>query len=313
MTGTHITRASIRAPAKINLTLEVVERLPDGYHTFRSVMMPLPDLADDLILEIEAGAPHIVIRTDSSDVPTDDCNICHRVVARYLEKTDARLRVSIGLHKRIPVAAGLGGGSSDAAAVLLALNRHCNDRLSREELVDIALHVGRDIPFFLASTDAAVVGGTGERVEAFRPQVALRVLVINPRIAVPTGPAFNALSHKLWFMSHSERSDRTRAMVAALRAGDLAATCAALYNDFELVIEPLHPIVKEIKQTLLAFGARGASLSGSGPSVFGLFASDDDLTTAERAIRAHYPDFFVAPTTAARHRTTDNRARSDVS
>ena len=89
-------------------------------------------------------------------------------------------------------------------------------------------------------------------------------------------------------------------MVEALRAGNLAATFAALYNDFELVVEPMHPIVKELKQTLLAFGARGASLSGSGPSVFGLFANDDDLSTAESALRARYPDFFIAPTRAPR-------------
>ena len=181
--------------------------------------------------------------------------------------------------------------------MLLALNRHCGDRLSSSQLVAVALDVGRDIPFFLASANAAVVSGTGEVVDPFDAHIALHALVINPRIPVPTGPAYEALSRKLWFMSQSGRTDRTNAMVAALRAGDLAATCSALYNDFELVVEPMHPIVKELKQALLAFGARGASLSGSGPSVFGLFASDSPLVAAEQALRSQYPQFFMTRVT----------------
>lgn len=292
----RITRA-IRAPAKINLTLEVVQRLPDGYHALRSVMMTLPGVEDHVGVESEAGTPQIMVRVDSSQVPTDERNICHRVAARFLERTGARLRVSITLRKNVPVAAGLGGGSSDAAAVLLALNRHCDDPLSSPELVAVALDVGRDIPFFLASTNAAVVSGTGEVVDPFDPHIALHALIVNPRIPVPTGPAYEALSRALWFMSQSGRTDRTSAMVAALRAGDLAATCSALYNDFELVVEPMHPIVKELKQALLAFGARGASLSGSGPSVFGLFANDSHVVAAEQALRSQYPRFFITRVT----------------
>ena len=139
-----------------------------------------------------------------------------------------------------------------------------------------------------------MVSGTGERVNVIECEVPLHILLVNPRVAVPTKSAYEALSASLWFMARGERTDRSKRMVDALRAGSLPAVCAALYNDFELVIERAHGIVKEIKQALLALGAEAASLSGSGSTVFALFASVEQLRIAEQTLREHYAWFVIA-------------------
>jgi 4-diphosphocytidyl-2-C-methyl-D-erythritol kinase len=282
------------APAKINLTLEVVERLASGYHRIRSVFVTLPRLRDVVSVDIRPGTTRIAVTSNSLEVPCGEENICHRITARYLHETKTSARVSIQIEKNVPVAAGLGGGSSDAATVLRVLNRHFAGRLSPRELSELALDIGRDIPFFLANVSAALVTGTGEKVSAIECDPSLRVLVVNPGVAVSTKLAYETLSARLWFMARGERSDRSKRMVDALRARALPQVYAGLYNDFELVVEPAHGVIKEIKQALVALGAEAASMSGSGPTVFGLFASDEQLRVAEQTLREHYPSFVIA-------------------
>jgi len=282
------------APAKINLTLEVLKRRPDGYHTIRSVIIKLPGLHDVVRVEIDRGPTTIEVSSDTSEIPCDERNICHRIAERYLQATAFEARLSIHIEKKIPVAAGLGGGSSDAAAVLIALNRHFDGTLSQQRLSEIAVDVGRDIPFFLSGANAALASGTGENIARVDCRTPLHVLVVNPCIAIATGAAYEALSAGLWFMAREDRADRSRAMVDALREGALPSMCASLYNDFEAVVEPAHPVVKEIKQALRAFGAEGASMTGSGSTVFGLFTSPARLRAAEHAMREHYPSFAIA-------------------
>jgi len=282
------------APAKINLTLEVLKRRPDGYHTIRSVIIKLPGLHDVVRVEIDRGPTTIEVSSDTSEIPCDERNICHRIAERYLQATAFEARLSIHIEKKIPVAAGLGGGSSDAAAVLIALNRHFDGALSQQRLSEIAVDVGRDIPFFLSGANAALASGTGENIARVDCRTPLHVLVVNPCIAIATGAAYEALSAGLWFMAREDRADRSRAMVDALREGALPSMCASLYNDFEAVVEPAHPVVKEIKQALRALGAEGASMTGSGSTVFGLFASPARLGAAEHALREQYPSFAIA-------------------
>jgi 4-diphosphocytidyl-2-C-methyl-D-erythritol kinase len=282
------------APAKINLTLEVLARLPDNYHAIRSVVVKLPGLCDVVAVEIDRGATQIRVSSDSTEVPADERNICHRVAGRYLRRTGFEARVSIHIEKKVPIAAGLGGGSSDAASVLMALNRHFGEALSQPQLCELALETGRDIPLFLSPANAALVSGTGEKIDPVACTVPLHVLVVNPCVAVPTGAAYEALSARLWYMTREDRADRARAMVDAMREGALPRVCASLYNDFETVVEAAHPIIKEVKQALRALGADGASMTGSGSTVFGVFATAGRVRSAERALREHYPSFTVA-------------------
>ena len=297
MTRGSVLRGAINvvAPAKINLTLEVVARLPNGYHGIRSVMLRLPRLADTLRVRVEnAGAPDVRITADSNAVPVDATNVCHRAALRYLEHAGRAAHVDIDIRKRIPVAAGLGGGSSDAAAVLLALNRHFEKALPARELASIGADIGKDVPFFLAETECARASGMGETIRPVAASPRQSVLVVNPRVAVGTQEAYATLSRELWFMERRERANRTQAMVRALALGDLGDIASALYNDFALVVEREHPIVRDVRQALLALGARGALMSGSGPTVFGLFASASASARAAAVLAAHYPSFTIA-------------------
>jgi 4-diphosphocytidyl-2-C-methyl-D-erythritol kinase len=284
---------TVKAPAKVNLTLEVVERLPNGYHDIRSVIVRLRRLADVVQVRVRRGAYGIGISTKSRDIPVDETNICHRAASRYLNHAGETAQVHIDIDKSIPVAAGLGGGSSDAGAVLLALNRHFRGRISPGKLIEIASEIGKDLPFFLSGAATGQVSGMGEDVQVIPSLLHANVLIVNPRIAVSTKDAYGALSERLWFMGRKDRANRSKAMTSAIEATDLAGIAAALYNDFEIVVEHMHPIIKEIKQSLLAFGARGALMSGSGPTVFGLFSSTKPLVTAQAALKAHYPLFFI--------------------
>ena len=294
MSGARASAAiTVRAPAKINVTLEVVGRLPNGYHGIRSVIVRLRRLADVVQVRIGHGASGIRIRTASADIPVDETNICHRAASRYLHHAGEVAQVEIDIAKSIPVAAGLGGGSADAAAVLLAMNRHFRGRIPMRKLIDIGSGIGKDLPFFMSGAATARVYGMGEHVQAIPARLHAKVLIVNPRIAVATKDAYAALAQALWFMTRNDRVNRSKAMAAAIGAGDLTGIAAALHNDFEVVVERMHPIVKEIKQSLLAFGARGTLMSGSGPTVFGLFASAKLLAAAQATLKAHYPSFLI--------------------
>jgi 4-diphosphocytidyl-2-C-methyl-D-erythritol kinase len=288
------TRAiTLAAPAKVNLTLEVVARLPNGYHAIRSVMARMPHLADVVRVEVRDGPNGVRIRTNSTEIPIDGGNICHRAALAYLHHAGTTAQVDIDIRKTIPVAAGLGGGSSDAAAVLTALNDHFDRPVSPRQLAAIGASLGKDLPFFLGGASVSRVWGMGESVRPIASLPRSHLLIVNPRIAISTKAAYEALSGALWFMQRSARVDRTRRMASAIAARDIAAMGAALYNDFELVAERAHPILKEVKQSLLAFGAQGALMSGSGPTVFGLFAAPTTLANARTALRSRYPGFFV--------------------
>jgi 4-diphosphocytidyl-2-C-methyl-D-erythritol kinase len=284
---------TLRAPAKVNLTLEVIGKLPNGYHAIRSVMVRLPHLADLVRVDVRAGPTDVRVRSSSAAIPVDDTNICHRAAHRYLERAGQTARVVIDITKKIPVAAGLGGGSSDAAAVLVALNRHFGQRVAKRALVEIGAALGKDVPFFLEGAAASHASGMGERLRAIDALPPCQFLVVNPCIAISTKDAYAALDGGLWFIDDARRSDRSQRMVRAIVARDLYAVAAALYNDFEAGADRAHPILKDIRQSLLAFGARGALMSGSGSTVFGLFASLQTLRVAQAALQAHYPAFHV--------------------
>jgi 4-diphosphocytidyl-2-C-methyl-D-erythritol kinase len=284
---------TLRAPAKVNLTLEVIRRLPNGYHAIRSVMVRLRHLADLVRVDVCAGPTDVRIRSSSATIPVDDTNICHRAARHYLEHAGETARVIIDITKKIPVAAGLGGGSSDAAAVLLAENRHFGQRIAKRALVEIGAALGKDVPFFLEEAAASHASGMGERLRAIGALPPCQFLIVNPRIAISTKDAYDALDGGLWFIDDARRSDRSQRMMRAIVARDLCAVAAALYNDFEVGADRAHPVLKDIRQSLLAFGARGALMSGSGSTVFGLFASLRTLRVAQAALQAHYPAFHV--------------------
>ncbi|WP_277423822.1 4-(cytidine 5'-diphospho)-2-C-methyl-D-erythritol kinase [Staphylospora marina] len=258
----RVQMVSEKAPAKINLTLDARYKRPDGYHELEMVMTTV-DLADRIDLEDRDGSS-ITLESSSGLVPQDERNLAYRAAALLREKTGVRRGVHIRIHKRIPVAAGLAGGSSDAAATLRGLNRLWKLGLSGRELADIGAEIGSDIPFCVHS-GTAVAKGRGEILEPLPAPPPCWVVLAKPAHGVSTADVFGRLN----VGAISERPD-TEAMAEAVCSGDFDRITGLLGNVLEPVTMGMHPEVGKIKRKMLEFGAEGALMSGSGPTVFAL-------------------------------------------
>jgi 4-diphosphocytidyl-2-C-methyl-D-erythritol kinase len=257
---------TLRAPAKLNLTLEVLARRSDGYHGIRSVMVPL-ELADELAIE---PSTHFTFACDRSEL-AGERNLALAALRALGDPPPIRLE----LRKRIPVQAGLGGGSSDAATVLLgAMSGVFGTQPSRDWL-RIARTLGSDVPFFLAQT-AALVEGTGERVTPAGALPRWYVLIVKPHAAIATSTAYEELDRR-------ERPQRTRsgsvsiAMLEALQRADFARVASLLQNDFHDLIVSQTPSIAGAMAALEAAGATNVLLAGSGSCVFTLASQRETL------------------------------------
>jgi 4-diphosphocytidyl-2-C-methyl-D-erythritol kinase len=255
----------LRTSAKVNLALEVLGKRGDGYHEIATVLQAV-DLFDRLTVDPDET---LSLNTDDPELPTDDGNLVMRA-ARLLQKAagvdrGARLR----LHKRIPVAAGLGGGSSDAAAALTGLNRLWGLRWPRPRLQELAVELGMDVPFFLG-TGRAVARGRGEQLATLPGGGGYALVLVNPRAPLSTKEVYGRVPVG-W---HAEPTGTER-VIEALRRRNVGVLAAALTNNLERVVEPVLPVIGRMKAALLAAGALGAIMSGSGPTVFGLARSLD--------------------------------------
>jgi len=264
----------LRTSAKVNLVLEVLGKRPDGYHELSTVMQAV-DLFDRLTVET-AGA--ITLETSEAALPTDDRNLVVRAARLLREAADVDAGARIVLDKRIPVAAGLGGGSSDAAATLWALNRLWGLRWRRERLVELAVKLGMDVPFFLGRGRAL---GTG-RGEVLRPLPGVggyAMVLVNPGVGLSTQEVYGRVP-KGW----RAEPEGTRRMLDALKKRSGAGVAAALTNHLERWVEPAMPVIGHMKAALMAAGALGAAMSGSGPTVFGLARSLDQARQIQRRV-----------------------------
>lgn len=281
------------APAKINLTLEVLARRDDGYHGIRSVMVPLA-LADELAID---SASSFSFECDRRDL-SDDRNLAVRAVRALEIQPNAALR----LRKHIPSEAGLGGGSSDAAAVLRAAMDGVFGSIPECDWVAVARSLGSDVPFFLTGT-GALVEGTGERVTAIGSLPAWHALVVKPPAGVSTAEAYAELDKR-------ERTTRPRnesvslRMVEALQRADFASVEALMQNDFQHAIATLVPEIRSALDALRAAGATNALLAGSGSCVFTISPRAQHIAAVGRALAldASYRRFVTAfaPTPAWR-------------
>lgn len=263
----------LSAAAKVNLALEVLRRRADGYHELATVLQTV-DLSDRVVLE---DAEAIDLRTSSPAVPADTTNLAVGAALALSEAAGGRRGVRITLDKRIPVAAGLGGGSADAAAVLLGLNRLWGLRWPAARLEGIAVTLGMDVPFFLRG-GVALATGRGERLTRLAGSTFALVLV-NPRIGASTAEVYGRVTPAMY-----SDGSRTRALVAALRSHRPARIAASLYNGLERAVAPAYPQVAQMEAALLAAGALGAAMSGSGPTVFGVARSWEHARQIQRRV-----------------------------
>ena len=262
-------RAITRSFAKINLTLDVLGRRENGYHDIKMIMQTL-SLFDLLIIDKTDGK--ISVSTNLKYLPTTNKNIAYKAAEVFFERTGIRGGAKIMIHKNIPVAAGLAGGSGNCAATLVAVNMLYGCPMSDTELIALGAELGADVPYcFEGGTQLAE--GIGEKLTSLFPMPDAYVLLVKPPVSVSTGLIYEEIDSA----PLTVRPD-TEAVIDAIRNRDINGVAGNLCNVMESVTAKMHPMVGGIKQKLLLNGALGAVMSGSGPTVFGLF---DDFQKAK--------------------------------
>lgn len=275
-TGGNMQQTRERAYAKINIGLDVLRRRPDGYHEVKMIMQTV-DIYDDLFLE-KTSEPGIRLQTDNEELPTNRDNLIYRAAALLMEDKKMTEGVKITLTKRIPIAAGMAGGSSDAAAAMRGLNVLFDMGYSVEDLQRLGVKLGADIPY-------CIVGGTmlsegiGEILTPLPAPPDVNLVVAKPDINVSTAFVYGNL-HVERLQEHPDIDG----MVQALSRGDLQGICDRMGNVLETVTVREYPVIEEIKQVMRKKGALNALMSGSGPTVFGFFADSKLAETAAQAI-----------------------------
>lgn len=281
----------LKAPAKVNLTLEVLRKLPNGYHEIRFVMVRVDNVYDEISISFYPGKEGIMVESSNNGIPLDERNICFKVAKRFFEETGKSVGIKIYIKKNIPVGAGLGGGSSEGAAVLKILNKYFNHPLSKAKLMQIGSEVGKDIPFFFSSQGASLVEGMGEKISKTFTFPKINILLVNPHINISTKHAYERLSPIIKKMK--KRDNISKEMIASIKKKDAELIAKHLYNEFEIILGKEQSIIKEIKDGLIGLGALGALMSGSGSTVFGIFKKRKEAIVAKKKMKMKYPDFFV--------------------
>lgn len=252
-----------KAPAKINLGLDVLYRRElDGYHELEMVMSSV-DLSDRLTIE-ELPENQIVVETNKAFLPIDKRNNVYQAAALLKERYGIEQGVKISIEKKIPVAAGLGGGSTDCAAALRGMNRLWNLNLSIDQLIEIGVEIGTDVPYCLHGT-TSFIGGKGEIVRPLKPMPQCWVVLVKPRLSVSTRKIFQ----KVQDPNQLQHPDMERLSQAILDE-DYEAMLQYMGNSLEDITIPKYPIVQQIKDRMIKYGADIALMSGSGPTVFAL-------------------------------------------
>ena len=254
---------TLRSYAKINLGLDVLGVLPNGYHTLKMIMQSVT-LSDSLYFEKTSGSG-INLRTNLPYLPTNEKNIVYKAIALFKEKYGISDGIFCSITKRIPVAAGLAGGSGNAAAALKAMDAMFDTHLSPEEMACDGLKLGADVPYCLMG-GTALAEGIGDILTPLPAPPAAKVLIVKPKVSVSTKEVYTSLD-----LNENTVHPDMDACISAIKKGSLKELCDNLGNVLEDVTVKLHPCISDIKEKMLAAGAVGSLMSGSGPSVFGLF------------------------------------------
>lgn len=266
---------SLKALAKINLGLDVVRRRDDGYHEVRMIMQTT-HLYDRLDI-VKTKEKDIQIQTNLSFLPVNENNLIYKAGRLLMDEFGITDGVSVKLDKRIPVAAGMAGGSTDAAAMLFGMNRIFDLGLTKKQLMERGVKIGADVPYCIMR-GTALAEGIGEELSALPPMVKCPVLIAKPQISVSTKFVYQNLK-----LDDDTIHPDIDLLIGDIKAKDLYSIAKHMGNVLETVTIPNYPVIDEIKQHMMAHGAVGAMMSGSGPTVFGLF---DDEETAKAAFKA---------------------------
>lgn len=275
-----------KAYAKINLTLDVTGKLENGYHSVKMVMQSL-ELHDDVILSKGIGQG-IKIKTNLRFLPNDSSNLAYKAGNAFFEYINIQNpSLDIELKKRIPVAAGLAGGSSNAAAVLRGLNKMYNTGLSVKQLCEIGVKIGADVPYCIMG-GSMLAEGIGEILTPLSKMPECFVVICKPDFSVVTAKIYARMNSGVLDL----RPD-TNGMIKALDESDYSGICHRLYNVMEQVTASDHEEIKQIEDIMLEYGCDGTVMSGSGPTVFGLFSDLDKAENAEKELKKSFKETFL--------------------
>lgn len=274
----------IKAPAKINLSLDVLYKRDDGFHELEMIMTTI-DLADRIELEL-LDENRVVVQSQTRFVPDDERNLAYKAASLVKDRFSINKGVAIKIDKNIPVAAGLGGGSSDAAAVLRGLNKLWNLQLSIDELAQLGAEIGSDVSFCVYG-GTALAKGKGEVITPLPAPPKCWVVLAKPSIGVSTGEIYKKLE-----LENLEHPD-TQAMLEAINTSNYEKMCRNLSNVLESVTLNLHPEVKQIKRDMKRFGADAVLMSGSGPTVFALVQHDSRMQRIYNGLRGYCNQVFA--------------------
>ncbi|MDP8299945.1 MAG: 4-(cytidine 5'-diphospho)-2-C-methyl-D-erythritol kinase [Candidatus Tantalella remota] len=265
----------ITAPAKINLYLEVLSKRDDGFHEIETLFERI-SLSDEISVEFAQGPTRITC--SDSGIPTGEDSLLYRTVSAFNEKTSKKASFVIDLKKNIPVAAGLGGGSTDAASLLLALNELSGYPLDNKELTEIGRSLGADIAFFLTDCRFAMGRRRGDVIETLESQLEMSHILVNPPFGVSTKEVYNNISG----FTLTKKKGVDRMFSAFLKRRDIEGLAENLHNDLQTLVLRDFPVLAGVFSEMKKAGSRGSLLSGSGPTVFGIFDTDKTDEAAEK-------------------------------
>lgn len=277
-------RATAKSYAKINLSLDVLDRLPNGYHNVRMVMQTLTLF--DLVI-VDKTAHGIQISTNSKFIPKNHKNIAYKAAQIFFERSKIKGGAKILIHKNIPVAAGLAGGSGNAAAVLCALNMLYDMPLSDKDIFDAALELGADVPYCIVG-GTSLAEGIGEKLTLLSPLPQFPVILVKPEIGISTAEIYREIDSEKG-LTHPD----TDAILKAIENKDFSLLFANMKNVMQSVTEKICPEISEICASLQNLGAKASLMSGSGPTVYGIFDSDLTAKKAFDSLSKSYPKTFL--------------------
>ncbi|MBR4807538.1 MAG: 4-(cytidine 5'-diphospho)-2-C-methyl-D-erythritol kinase [Lachnospiraceae bacterium] len=278
---------NLKAYAKINLGLDVTGKREDGYHEVRMIMQTV-NLYDTLFIkEIERNA--IVIKTNKAFLPVNESNIVYKAASLMKETYGIEKGFFIDLKKHIPVAAGMAGGSADAAATMVGINNMFRLGIPMSRLMELGVKIGADVPYCIMR-GTALAEGIGEKLTRLDPMPECQILIAKPPISVSTRSVYGKLD--LSKVTHPDIDG----MIESLKAGSLSGISSRLMNVLESVTEGDHPVITEYKEEMVRLGSSGSLMSGSGPTVFGIFEDRDSVLAAKAKFKEKYPAAHVCLT-----------------
>ena len=280
----------IKSYAKINFILKILDRREDGYHNLFSLFQRI-DLWDGLFFEpFKKG---IVLESNVSDLPLDQTNLVYRAAELLLKKTNKNKGLKVVIQKNIPIGAGLGGGSSNAAATLLELNRIWNLNYSFEELAKMGESLGSDVPFFCYRLSTAWVSGRGERVAPSSFSPGCWILLVFPGFSIQTREAYRLLDLSRQGNNMGLTKKGNNNTISSFQTLNKGSFLDHLENDFESALFPQYPVYQEIKARLFELRAEKVLLSGSGSTLFGVFQEEREARCAEEILKKEFQRGFV--------------------